>query len=231
MPQMTSRRGRAARPILPFDLEAVIASYTPDEQDRIRRSVRHLNEGVPVDDVMRDLEQELVGPVAMAVIEGAVVANVSANNLLQHLSLSHMSMEEEQEFGYAGDSRTSVGLLPPTTPSTTALARYLFTIVPVLPEQVRTEACSYPPEDQAYVRRGFGRLRTGKLIGVISEEPRSHLISNIIVSLVEHALEAGVSMERALTRMGMPPFTETELMRLQRAPCGHAGGGAAGAAQ
>ena len=37
--QMTSRQDRAPRPVMPFDLEAVISSYLPDDQVSIRRSV------------------------------------------------------------------------------------------------------------------------------------------------------------------------------------------------
>lgn len=230
--QMTSRQDRAPRPVMPFDLEAVISSYSPDDQASIRRSVRQLNEGVPVDTVMSGLERRLMSPVAMAIIEGAVISNVSANNLMLHLGLTNMTAEEEQEFGYTGGSSTSVGLLPPTTQSTMVLARYLSTLVTgQLPDQVRLEACSYSPEEQAYIRHGFGRLRAGTPVGVIAEEPRSHLIGIFVVSLIEHGLEAGVPMTRTLARLGMPPFTEDEIMNLRRDQSRRSGEGAAGGGQ
>lgn len=226
---MSSRQTQSARPTLPFNLEEVIASYTPSGQARIRSSVQQLNAGVPVNTVLRDLEQELVGPVVMSIIEGAIVSNVSADGLLRHLGMSDMTEEETLEFGYASESRASDGLVPPDA-STTSLSRYLRSIVPgQLPQAVVAQANTHSLEEQTLIRRGLSRLQVGAPVDVMVSEPRSDMISNIIAMLIEHSLDGGATLERTLSRMGVPPFTLSELERLCSAPRHSTGDGGAGA--
>ena len=160
-------------------------SHTPDDQARIRLSVQQLNAGVLMNTVMANLDLRLVGAVAAAIIESAIVSNVSANDLLGHLGMNHMTVEETQEFGYTGDSRASVGLLPPTA-CTTALSRYLHTILlGPLPQSVEMYANALSPEDQAYIRRGLGRLRTGTPASVLAAE-RHITLHHIALNLLHY---------------------------------------------
>ena len=142
-----------------------------------------LNAGMDVDTVMHGMEEELMGPVVMAVIESAVVLNVSANDLLRNMGMSHMTEEETQRFGYSGESRTSDGLLPPAS-SANALSRYLCSIIPgPLQQSVVDRADAHSPAEQTMIWRGIGRLRTGTPPSVLASEPGSDLLGSLIALL------------------------------------------------
>ena len=110
---MPSSRTPSGRSNLPFYLDEILRLHTPAEQARIRASVEQLNSGVPLEVVMEGLEPRLVGAVAAAIIEHAVASNLSANDMLGRLRMSHMTEAETHEFGYSGESSASVGRLPP----------------------------------------------------------------------------------------------------------------------
>ena len=201
--------------------------HTPEDQARIRDSVQQLNVGVPLETVMEGLEPRLVGAVAAAIIESAIVSNVSANDMLGHLGMSHMTERETHDFGYTGDSRASVGLLPPASASN-SLSRYLRSILhEALPQSVVDRADAHSPEEQTLIRRGIGRLRTGTPPSVLASEPGSDIIGSLISLLITDALERGETVGEALGRMGVAPQSLAELASLSSP--GSSGGDGGGA--
>lgn len=211
---MPSKRTHSGRSNLPFDLDEIMRLHTSEDQARIQSSMQQLDAGVQLETVMAGLEPRLVGAVAAAIIENAVVSNLSANDMLGRMGMSHMTESKTHEFGYSGDSRASGGRLPPAS-ANNSLSRYLRSILhKSLPQSVVDRADAHTPAEQTLIRRGIRRLRTGTPPSVLASEPGSEIISSLISLLITDALERGETVEGTLRRMGVAPQSLTELARV-----------------